>query len=349
MAVLTSRAMACVRTGGRWLALLAAVALCAASPGEACTSANCTLLTRIDGPQLARGSWRVDVGWRFVDQDARRYGGREVAVTGSLEAPVLRPRVDFASGRLRPNYHQEFAARQDALQMDVAYGLAARVSALVSLPLRSRYDVDHVFFPVPGLELHSDAGPNPSRQTLSTAGLGDAQIGLRCGLARGLTAGLALKLPTGPTDRRDEYGQIADPMLQPGTGALGIIGTLQAGGQLGSFDWLASGSFQRNQENGRGYRFGDETIVAAGLSRELAGPLAVTLLGKAQHVQRNRFRGDASPSTGATLVSLAPGVRVRTPLSGTFYGSVQVPVHRRVNEGQLAARWIFAMGIAKAF
>jgi hypothetical protein len=48
-------------------------------------------------------------------------------------------------------------------------------------------------------------------------------------------------------------------------------------------------------------------------------------------------------------VSVAPGLRVRTPLSGTFYGSVQMPLYRRVNEGQLAARWIVAVGVAKGF
>jgi hypothetical protein len=338
--------------GNRWLRVALAAAPCvllAARASEACTSANCTLLTRTDGPYVARGSWRVDVGWRFVDQDARRYGVDEVTVTGTNEAPVLRPRVDFTSGRLRPNYHQEFAARQAALQFDLAYGLTTQLSVLASLPLHSRYDVDHVFFPSPGVDLHADAGSNPSRQTLSVAGVGDALVGLRYGITRGLTAGLALKLPTGPTDRLDEYGQIDDPMHQPGTGALGVIGTLQADGRLGTLDWLASASFQHNGVNDFGYRFGDEVIVTVGVSRSVTGPLAVTLQAKTQHVRRNVFMGETSPSTGATLVSLAPGLRVRTPLAGTFYGSVQMPLYRHVNEGQLAPRWIFAMGIAKAF
>jgi hypothetical protein len=90
-------------------------------------------------------------------------------------------------------------------------------------------------------------------------------------------------------------------------------------------------------------------IVTVGVSRSVTGPLAVTLQAKTQHVRRNVFMGETSPSTGATLVSLAPGLRVRTPLAGTFYGSVQMPLYRHVNEGQLAPRWIFAMGIAKAF
>lgn len=333
-----------LRTG-----LVVASFVLVASPLHPCTSANCTLLTRTDGPGLARGAFRVDVGWRFVDQDARRYGTDEVAVTGASLAPVLRPRVDFARGILSPNYHQEFAARQAAVQVDLAYGVSTRLSALASLPLRSRYAVDHVFFPAPGVELHADAGPNPSRQTLSIAGLGDAQVGLRYAVRKGLTAGIALKLPTGPVDRLDEYGQVDDPMHQPGTGALGVIGTLQADGRVGRVGWLASASFERNGENDRGYRFGNETIVAAGASRTVWGPLAVTLQAKTQHVERNAFLGEPSASTGATLVSLAPGLRVRTPLAGTIYGSVQMPLYRRVNEGQLAARWIVAVGVAKSF
>lgn len=324
-------------------------AVLAARLSHACTSANCTLLTRTDGPYVARGSWRLDVGWRFVEQDARRYGTDEVTVTGTSEAPVLRPRVDFASGRLSPNYHQEFEARQAALQFDLAYGVTTRLSALASLPVRSRYDVDHVFFPAPGIDLHADAGPDPSRQTLSVAGVGDALVGLRSAIVRGLTAGFAVRLPTGPSNRVDEYGQIDDPMHQPGTGAFGFVGTLQADGRVGGFAWLASASFERNLVNDFGYRFGDEVIVTAGLSRSVSGPLGLTLQAKTQHERRNLYLGEASPSTGATLVSLAPGVRVRMPLSGTFYGSVQMPLYRKVNEGQLVPRWIFAMGLAKAF
>jgi hypothetical protein len=339
------------RLGGRFGAttVLFGATLLLARPAPACTSANCTLLTRTDGPGLARGTWRVDVGWRYVDQDARRYESRALAVAGAGEAPVLRPRVDFAGGRLLPNFHQEFAARQTALQVDVAYGFTARLSTVLSVPLRSRYAVDHVFFPAPGLELHADAGPNPSRQTLAVAGTGDAQIGARYALGRALTAGLALKLATGAVDRRDEYGQIDDPMHQPGTGALGLIGTLQSGGRLGPVDWLLSGSYQRNGTSGRGYRFGDETIAAAGASRRLAGPCTATLQAKLQHAARNRFEDEPSPSTGATLVSVAPGLRVALKRSGTFYGSVQVPVHRRVNEGQLAARFVVAVGMASSF
>jgi hypothetical protein len=323
--------------------------LCAPGPVSACTSANCTLLTRTDGPTLARGAWRVDVGWRFVEQDARRYEESALSVAGAGEAPVLRPRVDFAGGRLLPNFHQEFSARQTALQVDVAYGFTTRLSSVLSVPLHSRYAVDHVFFPAPGVDLHADAGPNPSRQTLPVAGLGDAQVGVRYALSRAAIAGLALKLATGASDRVDEYGQIDDPMHQPGTGALGLIGTLQSGGRLGGVDWLLSGSYQTNRTSGRGYRFGDEVIVAAGTSRRLAGPWTATLLAKAQYAARNRFDGVASPSTGASLVSVAPGVRVSLKRAGTFYGSVQLPVYRRVNEGQLAARVIFAVGLAGAF
>jgi hypothetical protein len=329
------------------LVLLAALA--PARTALACTSANCTLLTRTEGQALSRGAWRIDVGWRFVDRDARRYEEEAVAVAGAPEAPVLRPRVDFGGGRLLPNFHQEFAARQTALQVDVAYGFTTRLSSVLSVPLFSRYAVDHVFFPAPGVDLHADAGANPSRQTLAIAGPGDAQLGVRYALARSLTAGLAVKLATGASDRLDEYGQIDDPMHQPGTGAPGVIGSVQWGARLSGLDALVSGSYQRNGTSDRGYRFGDETLVAAGVSRRLAGPWTATLLAQAQHAARNRFDDVPSPSTGATLVSVAPGVRVGMGRAGTLYGSVKVPVYRRVNEGQLVAGWIAAVGVSSSF
>jgi hypothetical protein len=336
----------------RRLAVAPFVLLAAATPARsarACTTANCTLLTRTDGQALSRGTFRIDVGWRFVDRDARRYEEEAVAVAGAPQAPVLRPRVDFTGGRLLPNFHQEYAARQTALQVDVAYGFTTRLSSVLSMPLVSRYAVDHVFFPVAGVDLHADAGPNPSRQTLAVGGTGDVQLGVRYALARTLTAGLALKLATGATDRLDEYGQIDDPMHQPGTGALGFIGTLQWGHRLGGVDCLVSGSYQTNGTSDLGYRFGNETIVAVGVSRRLAGPWTGTLLAEVQHAERNRFEGVTSPSTGATLVSMAPGLRVRLPHAGSLYGSVKVPLHRRVNEGQLAAGWVAAVGVASSF
>lgn len=329
--------------------LLLLAALAPARSALACTSANCTLLTRTEGQAPSRGAWRVDVGWRFVDRDARRYEDEAVEVAGALEAPVLRPRVDFGGGRLLPNFHQEFAARQTALQLDVAYGFTTRLSSVLSVPLFSRYAVDHVFFPAPGVDLHADAGLNPSRQTLAIAGMGDAQLGVRYALPRSLTAGLALKLATGATDRLDEYGQTDDPMHQPGTGALGVIGTVQWGARLAGLDALISGSYQRNGTSDHGYRFGNETIVAAGVSRRLPGPWTATLLAEAQHAARNRFDDVPSPSTGTTLVSVAPGLRVRVSRAGTLYGSVKVPVYRRVNEGQLAARWVVAVGVSSSF
>src|SRR4029453_1974489 len=174
--------------------LLALACAVVPRPASACTSANCTLLTRLEGLGVTRGTWRVDVAWRSVEQDSRLYGGRAVVVAGSETAPVLRPQVDFDSGRLRPNYHQEYAARQDALQVDLAYGLTARLAVIASVPVRVRSDVDHLFFPAPGVDLHREAGVDPSRQTLETAGFGDAQVGVRYVLAQGVGAGLALKL-----------------------------------------------------------------------------------------------------------------------------------------------------------
>ena len=81
----------------RWflVALVTLPLVMHARPGQACTSANCTLFTRTDVPQLRRGAWRVDFGWRFVNQDARRYEDGELAVTdGALQGVIT---VDLRS------------------------------------------------------------------------------------------------------------------------------------------------------------------------------------------------------------------------------------------------------------
>ena len=80
--------------------VLLAVSLPAA--GDACGTAGCSLASRDDDGRVARGRFQVDISFRHVDQDRRMWSHGPVVVSGAANPEVLRPRVDYALGRLVP-------------------------------------------------------------------------------------------------------------------------------------------------------------------------------------------------------------------------------------------------------
>jgi hypothetical protein len=307
------------------------------------------LVSRGDAGSLGRGAWRIDLAYRYMDQDRRLFGGSRLQVAGDPDPAVLRPRLDDERRLLDPGYHHEFGSEGRFAQADLSYGATSRLTLVASLPLRAVRDTDHLFFPGGGVIVANHRiTPEPSRQDFRTSGIGDAQLSARYAFSRRLVVSAAVQVPTGRTDFVDEYGFLADPMQQPGTGALGVILGATTVGHLAPLrmDWGLTGSWQRNLENDRGYRFGDDVTLQATAGRALARGLAATLQLKGQHERRNRFWGRPSSSTGGTLVTVAPGLRWRGPSGTAFYGAVQLPVYQYVNEGQLGVRAVLTLGVS---
>jgi hypothetical protein len=316
--------------------------------GLPCGSANCVLVSRGDSGGLRKGAWRVDLAYRSMDQDRRLFGDDPLRVAGDADPAVLRPRLDDERRLLDPGYHHEFASRGRFAQADLSYGATSRLTVVASLPLMAARRTDHLYYPGATAANHAHTGLTPSRQAFKTSGVGDAQLSARFLVRPSLAVAAALQVPTGRTDFQDEYGSRADPMHQPGTGALGLVFSATAAGRLPalSSDWALTGSYQRNLENGRGYRFGDDFVAQATASRTLAGGVSATLQLKGQHLRRNRFWDQPSPSTGGTLVTLGPGLRWRGPSGTALYGAVQFPLYQYVNEGQLGVQAVLTMGVS---
>jgi hypothetical protein len=328
-------------------ATFALAPLLAPGAATACGSANCVLVTRGDGGSLRKGAWRVDLAYRHMDQDRRLFGGDPLQVAGDPDPAVLRPRLDDQRRVLDPGYHHEFASRGRFAQADLSYGATSRLTLVASLPLMASRQTDHLFYPGAATANHTHTGLLPSRQDFRTSGLGDAQVSARYALRPSLLLAAAVQLPTGRTDFLDEYGLPADPMHQPGTGALGLIVSATTTGRLPwSAAWALTGSYQRNLENGRGYRFGDDFVAQASASRLVGRGVAATVQLKGQHLRRNRFWGQPSPSTGGTLATVSPGLRWRGPAGTAVYGAVQLPLYQYVNEGQLGVRTVLTMGVS---
>jgi hypothetical protein len=165
-----------------------------------------------------------------------------------------------------------------------------------------------------------------------------------------LVASFGVELPVGRTDTIDEYdGTILDPTLQPGTGSGDVIAAMQWSTTApGRTELALSGTYQVNTTNGYGYRFGNQVIAAATLSRP-TGPVTPSLQVKLFDQGRSRFAGGDVSSTGSTLVYVNAGLRYRSADGVSVYGHLLVPAFRRVNDTQLAARFSVLFGLAKSF
>jgi hypothetical protein len=317
------------------LGVLLAAAL-TADTTRACDSASCALVTRGQGGVFARGGGRIDLSLRYVDAGAR----------ASREGPVdevVRAKVDFERGLITSDYHRETGGSEAFLQLDGAYGLTQRLTLVATVPLITQRSFDHVH---PRAANGGPLGALPFR----TGGFGDVWLGGRYALAPALVAGASVKAPTGSYRMTGDFdGGIQDPMLQPGTGAFDFLGALQYQARAAGTDIALSASYLTTTTNPLDFRFGDDAIVAASVSRAAFASVTASLQIKGHHRDRSRFRGEGVPSTGETSVHIAPGLRVDMPDRSSLYMFVQVPLHRRVNEQQLAARASVIVGFSKAF
>lgn len=276
---------------------VAAGATALAEPVLACDSSSCALLTRGQNGTLPKGAFRVDLSFRYTDEDVKLEGSQAVA-------DVYVPKVAFSYGSIWPAFHREIQASESFLQMDLGYGLTPRLSLEASLPLHTRREHTVAHF---GLT-----------QEYTTQGIGDILVGARFSVRPRLAAGFAVQLPTGRYRLDGDFdGSILDPTLQPGSGAFGYVGTLQQSGRFARLGlaWSAAASYQANMRNDLDYRFGNAAILTLNLSRPIAGKLGGSLQGKLFHQTRSvqlpayRYVND---------MQLAPRAAVLTGVSKTF-------------------------------
>ena len=313
------------------LALAAGAAVAHGTPAVACDSSSCALLTRGQNGTLPKGAFRVDLSFRYTDEDAKRRGGQAVA-------DVYVPKVAFTYGSIWPAFHRELEASESFVQMDLGYGLTPRLSLEASLPLHARREHTIAHFGV--------------TQRYATRGIGDALVGARFAVRPRLVAGFAVQLPTGRHRLDGDFdGSILDPILQPGSGALGYVGTLQQAVRFAPLDtdWSVAASYQANTRNDLDYRFGNAAILTLNLRRPVAGKLSASLQGKLFRQTRSVYLTSDVPSTGMTFFYVTPALHYEAPRGVSVYAYLQLPAYRYVNDMQLAPRVAVLTGLSKTF
>jgi hypothetical protein len=328
-----------VRVRRSLLLSLAALALASPAPRAlACDSSGCLLVTRSQNGLLGKGVLRVDVSYRRTPMTDLLRGSDTVA-------EVRRPKIDFENRRLLPGYHDELGGSDEFLHLDVAYGVGSRIALFASVPVvTSRaFDIGHFSLP---------------SENYSTTGNGDVLLGARHSILQGasdsLVAGVMLEVPLGkydlraPADRLDSG--ILDPMLQPGSGSVGLGGTLQYGRKLaGTWDATVAASYQAYTTNDLDYSEGSDAIASLTVSRPLWGPLGGSLQLKGLVKDRNDFMGEPLSNSGGRFLYLVPGLSVRAPMKMGVFAYFVVPVYRYVNEAQLAPKTGLVLGLSRSF
>jgi len=305
-----------------------------------CGSANCFLVTGTQEGVSGSGILTVDLSYRFVPQNRRLAGTRDVS-------EVLTPKIDFENGVIIPDHHREIRTQNILVQIDLSYGLTPRLTLAGSLPVINQRDHEH----------WDDVGDPSEHFTREdgSSGFGDVRLGARYALLVKtkdlLTGGLVIKLPTGAYTLHDGEGRINEPTIQPGTGTTDVILSVHYAHQIvpARLEWFVSTSWKEGGRNDLEYGFGDETLVNAGLWHKGGERAIWSVQVNWRQTGHDRFLSQKVPSTGATFVDLTPGLRLETSTGASLYGFVQVPVHQDVNEAQLAPRTALLLGVSKSF
>ena len=167
---------------------------------------------------------------------------------------------------------------------------------------------------------------------------------------------LGVTLPTGATDVRNDEGVLAEPSLQPGTGALGVLAGLNAvrrfdtaslfGGAGSAARLFADYSFRTNAKGKDGYRVASEMLLVAGARY----PVTPSLSGSVQLTAQWRGKdetgssGEFTDATGGVFAYVSPGFRYLVA-GMAFYGYVQLPILRDVNGVQITAESNLLVGL----
>jgi outer membrane putative beta-barrel porin/alpha-amylase len=315
----------------RWLLALAVVGAAGAAPALACDSSSCALLTRGQSGTLPKGAFRLDLSFRYTEEDVKLEGSQAVA-------DVYVPKVAFTYGSIWPAFHREIHASESFLQMDLGYGVTSRLSLNTSVPLFTQREHTVAHF---GLT-----------QRYATQGIGDVLVGARFSVRPRLAAGFAVSMPTGRHRLDGDFdGSILDPSLQPGSGAFGYVGTLQQTGRLAALElgWSVAASYQANMRNDLDYRFGNAAILTLNLRRPVVGKLSASLQGKLFYQTHNVYLARDVPSTGMTVFYVTPALHYDAPGGVSAYAYLQLPSYRYVNDMQLAPRAAVLTGLSKTF
>ena len=185
-----------------------------------------------------------------------------------------------------------------------------------------------------------DIDNQPLAAKFSSAGVGDISIVGHYAIetfsfirGREVTIGAGVKFPTGSTNKLQNNARLPID-LQPGTGSYGAIlnGSYFQGSAPSRLSYFANATILVNGQNPDGYKMGHELIYSFGLGRAVLLPFAGIFVElKGRYATKDHFNGRMLPSTGGSLVYLAPDIIIRRFKRLSAILTIDVPIFQRVN------------------
>ncbi len=182
---------------------------------------------------------------------------------------------------------------------------------------------------------------------LRARGLGDAVLLLKYVLLPGtvfsqrtITIGIGPKIPLGDFNRKSN-GIYLPYDMQPGTGAWdGMIwGHYYQGFRPFPVHFVATTVYRVTGESNRGYEFGNELVMNAGIGYQNQNLLDGSLLLRFRQVGPDKFDGNHIANTGGRWLYLNPGMNINVSPGVALRFSGQIPLYRRLNGDQLTTTY----------
>ena len=286
---------------------------------QGCCSVGTSALGGPERGLIPNHSLHLDVSYHFNNLDVSYNGSRQI------RDPLER------------------SASVEMLGLGVEYGVSEKIGVLVQIG----YFEKERTITINGGTLQSQ-----ERVDFSGQGIGDFLVLAKYQLMTPsilspleITVGGGTKLPIGRY-RQEVRGARLALDLQAGTGATDLQGWLYAGYSfvhvgIKVYTWILHRYPGANLDN---YRYGDETLINLGITKQVAGFLEVGIASRLRVAQRDYSNGRLLQSTGGTQVSLFPHLSYISSNS-VFRFFSQVPISQNLLGTQLGLSYLLGVEV----
>lgn len=164
--------------------------------------------------------------------------------------------------------------------------------------------------------------------------------------------GLGVRIPTGEDKLTDGFSVLSED-LQPSVGAMAKIvwtGYSYAFNQAATVKLNASANFIANEENDRGYAFGDEISLSLGISQNIGPRFGYSAAVHYRNAEAHERFGAAIPNTGGEWLDFVPAVHLKAGdrLNLSLFG--RIPVARDLDGAlQFTTRYSYGFSASYGF
>lgn len=300
-----------------------------------CGAATCPLISYTP---VSDQKFELGIGYEFIRQD-QVYVGTTPSEVGAIH-----------------QHHDEKQTFNTQYSISGKYSITPQWRVRVEVPIIQRTH-EHIH------NHHGDTIP----ESWNMQGLGDTTVLLdhvfyddeRTDTHFAMSAGI--KFATGVTDLKNEDGDEAEVVVQPGSGSTdynlglffqsGMIIVPNVDGNYVSLPLKTGISYFMRGVGKDGWQFGNSVIGMVGTTYILNNTISLGLDGivKFQDKANPGSTGEKSDNTGGTWIYLAPNAEFAIAEYWSLKTMVQVPVYQNVNGIQLTSPWNLRVDLGLRF